>query len=319
MRHVERVNGLMKKPELLTTAATIDEMTRLIEAGANAFNIGEQKFGMRLAGDFTPDRIAEAVKLAHNGGAKVYVVANNIMDNTILPELPGYLSQMEQCGADAIVFGDPALLLAAREAGVKLPFHWNPEMTATNYATANYWAGKGATRVVLARELNLEQVLEFKRKANIEVQVQVHGITNIFHSKRQMVKNYFDHLGRPVDNAVIGKERGLFLLEAERQDEKYPIYEDKNGTHIMSPDDVCMLESLHELLEADIDSLKIEGLMKDVRYNETVVAAYRKTIDAYFADPEGYTFDEELLQEIERIQPGERPLSFGFFYKEQVY
>ncbi|WP_409341586.1 peptidase U32 family protein [Paenibacillus sp. MBLB4367] len=308
-----------KKPELLTTAGSIKELERLIEAGADAFVIGEQRYGMRLAGDFAPEQVAEAVKLAHGAGAKIYVAANNIMDNAVLPELPGYLSQMETCGADAIVFGDPALLLAARDAKVKFPFHWNPEMTATNYATANYWAAKGATRVVLARELNMEQVLEFKRNAKIEVQVQVHGITNIFHSKRKMVQNYFDHLGRPVKDAEIGKERGLFLLEAERQDEKYPIYEDRNGTHIMSSDDVCMLESLHELMEAGIDSLKIEGLMKDVAYNEAVVSAYRKAIDAYFADPEGYAFQEEWLQEIERIQPGERPLSFGFFYKEQVY
>ena len=135
-------------------------------------------------------------------------------------------------------------------------------MTSTNYATANYWAKQGATRVVLARELNMEQVLAFKEQAELAVEVQVHGITNIYHSKRELVKNYIEHQGK--DAAVQDRsiERGLFLIEHERRDQRYPVYEDSNGTHIMSSEDICMLENLPELMDGQIDSLKIEGLLK---------------------------------------------------------
>lgn len=306
--------------ELLTAAGSIEELVAYIEAGADAVQIGEQKYGMRLPGDIRVEELPRAVQAAHERGAKVYVVVNRIMENDVVPELPGYLRKVAQAGADAVVFGDPAVLVAAREAEVSLPLHWNPEMTATNYVTANYWASKGAARAVLARELNMEQVLEFKQNCKAEVQVQVHGMTNIFHSKRRMVSNYFEHQGKQVDREKdAALDRGMYLIEEERQDERYPVYEDDSGTHIMSGDDLCMLENLHELLEGGIDALKIESLMKSVAYNTTAIRSYRKAIDSYLADSEGYEFNPEWLEAIEALQPKDRPLSYGFFYKEQVY
>lgn len=308
----------MAKTELLATARSLEEVKLLLAAGADALTVGEQTYGMRLPGDLSVEQIEEAVQLARPYGAKIYVVANNIMDNDILTQLPDYMLRLSQIEVDAIVFGDPAVLIAMREAGVKLPLHWNPEMTATNHVSANYWGTKGATRAVLARELNLEQIIEFKRNTKLDVQVQVHGITNIYHSKRSLVSNYFDHQGRE-DDKLVGAERGLYLVEAERKDEQFPIYEDRNGTHIMSSEDLCMLENVHELLEADIDCLKIEGLLKSIEYQVTIVRAYRKAIDAWLADPQTYTFDPTWLEAVEQVQPSDRPLSYGFFYKEQVY
>lgn len=311
----------MKKAELLTAAGTLQELEQYIEAGADAVQVGDSLFGMRLPGSIGTDRLKEAVELARRSRAKLYVVANRIMENAMLPELPAYLAKVAEAGADAVVFGDPAVLVAAREAGVQgLAFHWNPEMTATNYVTANYWASKGATRAVLARELNLEQVLEFKRHCRVDIQVQVHGATNIFHSKRRMVTNYLEHQGKKVEPAKDSSlDRRLYLIEEERQDERYPVYEDDSGTHIMSGDDLCMLENLHELLEGGVDSLKVESLMKPAAYNVTVLRSYRQAIDAYSADPQGYEFRQEWLDAIEAVQPEGRPLSYGFFYKEQVY
>lgn len=314
------MSGTVYKPELLVTAGSMDELVRLIDAGANAVQIGDPRFGMRLAGHFPIEAVADAVRYAHGKGARVYVVCNNIMDNAILSELPGYLKQLAEADVDAVVFGDPAVLIAIRQADVTLPLHWNAEMTSTNYVTANYWATKGATRVVLARELNMEQVLEFKRQAKLEVQVQVHGMTNIYHSKRALVSNYYEHQGQDPTDEELGAGRKLFLIEEERQDERYPVYEDRNGTHIMSSDDVCMVENIHELIEGGIDSFKIEGLLKPMEYNETVVRCYRQAIDAYMANPAGYEFDEDAwLEPIRALQHPERELSFGFFYKEQVY
>ncbi|CAH1204435.1 23S rRNA 5-hydroxycytidine synthase [Paenibacillus plantiphilus] len=317
------------KPELLTSAASLEEMKRLIEAGANAFVIGEARYGLRLAGEFNISMIAEAVKLAHPRGVRIYAALNNLMDNETVEMLPSYISSLKDAGVDALVFGDPAVLMAARSAAPEMALHWNAEMTSTNYQTANYWGRRGAVRFVLARELNMDQVLEVKEQTSLEVQVQVHGLTNIYHSKRPLVQSYLEHqddtdnqpeeTGANEQKRAVYREDERYLIETERPDERFPIYEDFNGTHIMSSDDLCMLENLHELMEAGIDSFKIEGLLKSTSYNEAVIHAYRSAIDAYCTAPEQYEFQEQWLDSIKELQNPARELSYGFFYKEQVY
>lgn len=309
----------MKKPELVVSCSSVAELKKLIQAGADAVIIGEERFGMRLPGEMKLEEIQEAVSWAHEQKAKVYVAVNNIFDNYSLEGLYDYLAALQNYGVDAVIFGDPAVLMTVRSLPKPIPLHWNAEMTSTNYATANYWAKQGATRVVLARELNMEQVLAFKAKAEPTVEVQVHGITNIYHSKRELVKNYIEHQGKVSAAQDRSMERGLFLIEHERRDQRYPVYEDSNGTHIMSSEDICMLENLPELMDGHIDSLKIEGLLKSSVYNETVVKSYRAVIDAYAANPEGFVFQQEWLDAIAALQDPERELSYGFFYKEQVY
>ncbi|MCD1258282.1 U32 family peptidase [Paenibacillus athensensis] len=311
----------MRKPELLINAGSVSDIQRYIAAGADAVLVGEQRYGLRLPGDLTPEELAPAVAWAHGRGAKVYAAVNRIFDNASLPGLAAYIERLAAIGVDALVFGDPAVLTAVRqlESARRPKLHWNAEMTSTNYATANYWAGQGAARAVLARELNMEQVLEFKRKASVEAEVQVHGITNIYHSRRELVKSYLEHQGRRADGEDRSADRGLFLIEKERQDQRYPIFEDSAGTHIMSSEDICMLDALPELIDGGVDSFKIDGLLKSALYNETAIRSYRAAIDAYAADPAGYAFDPEWLAAIERLQDPERELTYGFFYKEQVY
>lgn len=307
------------KPELLATAASIEELERLIAAGADAFVIGEARYGTRLAGEFSKEMIEMAVKIAKPKGVKIYAALNNLMDNEAAESLSEYVSALAEAGVDAFVFGDPAVLMAARVHAPGMALHWNAEMTSTNFETANYWGRRGATRFVLARELNMEQVIDAINGTDLEVQVQVHGMTNIYHSKRSLVESYLEHQSEPDRLPQKNKDRGLYVMEAERQDERYPIYEDANGTHIMSSDDICMVENLHELLEAGIGSLKIEGIMKSIEYNEIVVRSYRQAIDSYLADPSDYSFNEDWLEAIQQVQDPNRELSYGFFYKEQVY
>jgi len=306
------------RPELLVTAASLEEAQALLEAGATALLVGEAKFGSRLAGQFTLEMIEQAVKLAHSHEGKVYVSMNNLIDNATVKELPAYIQAIHSYGVDAIVYGDPAVLMAAKEHAPGMKLHWNAEMTSTNYATADYWGRRGATRYVLARELNMEQIIEIKQNSKLEIQVQVHGMTAIYHSKRSLVQSYAEHQ-QQAEYAKLQRAAGLYLMENDRPNERYPIFEDDYGTHIMSSDDICMLENLQELLEVEIDSFKIEGIMKPTEYNVAVVKAYRAAIDAYLADPEGYEFDESLLESIRELQDGGRELSFGFFFKEQVY
>ncbi|WP_330999620.1 peptidase U32 family protein [Cohnella fermenti] len=307
------------RTELLAAAGSIGQMERYIEAGATAVLIGEPRFAMRLPGAIPQEAIADAIAKAHRAGAKAYVSMNKLFRNHELPALPGYLKLLAEAEADAVVFGDPAVLLNVREHAPGLPLHWNAEMTGTNSATAGYWGRRGATRAVLARELNEEEIADLKSKTTMQVQVQAHGMTNIYFSQRNLLQSYMDHLGKEARIVEQGPNDGRYLVEAERPEEKLPIYEDENGTHVMSADDIALLEVLPELLRAQVDSLYIETLLKPEAYNEAVIRLYRQAMEAWERDPDGYECDEEWLDALHAQQPEGRELGFGFLYKEQVY
>lgn len=309
----------MKKPELLISAKNLDEVKRVFAAGADAVDIGDEHYALRPAGYFTREEMAEAIHYAHELGKKVYVLVNALLSNDSLEGLREYLLFLQECQPDALVFGDPGVLMTCKEEGIQLPLHWNGEMTVTNSESINYWGSKGAVRAVLARELNLDSILDIKAKTNVEVQVQIHGMTAMFHSKRPLVTNYFSFQGRDLLKERTSFDRGLYLRDEERNSE-YPIFEDKTGTHIMSGEDICMIHELPELLDGEIDSFKIEGLMKSVEYNEQVVKLYRQAIELYLTDPEAYEEKrDDFFEQIEAIQPARRPLTTGFFFKELVY
>ncbi|WAA11542.1 peptidase U32 family protein [Fervidibacillus halotolerans] len=309
----------MKKPELLVTPSSVEEIPWLIDAGADAFVVGEMEYGLRLAGEFTRDQVKESVRLAHDSGKKIYVAMNGIFHNEKVDNLLDYMQFLNEVNVDAALFGDPAVLITAREVAPNMKLHWNPETTATNWYTCNYWGRKGAKRAVLARELSMDEVIEIKEHAEVEIEVQIHGMTCMFQSKRRLIGNYFEFLGRKME--VREKQEGgsLYLFDPERNN-RYPIFEDQNGTHIMSPKDICIIDELGDLIDAGIDSFKIDGIFKSVEYNVTVTELYRKAIDMYVNDPEQYEQNKEaLLKEIENIQPKDRPLDTGFFFKETVY
>ncbi len=307
------------KPEILVTPNSVSAVEPLIKAGATAILIGEEQFGLRLAGEFSVDDVKESTKIAHHNGAKVYVSMNAIFHNDRVPLLSNYIKTMQEIGVDAITFGDPAVLMTAREVAPEMKLHWNAEMIATNWYSANYWGRKGSKRAVLAREINMDAIVETKENAEVEIEVQVHGMTNMFQSKRSLVGNYFEFQGKKLELENTKKERQMFLYDPER-DAKYPIFEDLNGTHIMSPNDICIIDELDEMLEAGIDSFKIEGILKSTEYMEKVTSLYRQAIDLYLQDEEAYfKKKEEFLEEIEALQPANRKLDTGFFFKETVY
>jgi len=304
---------------LLISAGSVGQIERYVRAGATAVLVGESRFGMRQPGDIAANELKAGVAAAHGLGAKIYVNANKLFRNNEVDLLPDYLRTVQEAGADALVFGDPAVLLNARQYAQGLPLFWNAEMTGTNSSSASYWGRRGASRAVVARELNEEEIADLKAKAGMEIQVQVHGMTNIYHSHRNLLQSYLEHLGREATLIRKGADKGLFLVEAERPDEKFPVYEDDNGTHVMSPDDICLLEALPELIQAGVDSLYIESLLKSDEYNETVLRSYREALDRWKRDPGGYSFDERWLDDIRKLQSSDRELGFGFLYKEQVY
>ncbi|MBG9544022.1 peptidase U32 [Cytobacillus firmus] len=309
----------MNKPELLVTPTSVEDIGPLVSAGADAFVVGEQRYGLRLAGKFTKEDVKKAVQLAHKHGKKVYVAMNALFHNDKVPELEGYISFLKEINADAIIFGDPAVLMAARSAAPDMKLHWNTETTATNWYTCNYWGRKGAKRAVLAREINMDAIIEIKENAEVEIEVQVHGMTAMFQSKRSLLGNYYEYQGKALEVENRKQEKNMFLHDKEREN-KYPIFEDENGTHIMSPNDICIIDELQEMIEAGIDSFKIDGILKTPEYIVEVTKLYRKAIDLCAEDPEQYDeIKDGLLTEVEEIQPANRPLDTGFFFKETVY
>jgi len=309
----------MNKPELLVTPKSVDDILTLIDAGADAFVVGEQRFGLRLAGEFTKEDVKKSIELAHSKGKKVYVAMNAIFHNEKVDDMYEYVKFVSDANADAIIFGDPAVLMVAREVAPEMKLHWNTETTATNWYTCNYWGKKGAKRAVLAREINMDAILEMKENAEVEIEVQVHGMTAMFQSKRSLLGNYFEYQGKALEIENRKENTNMFLHDKEREN-KYPIYEDANGTHIMSPNDICIIDELQDMIEAEVDSFKIDGVLKSSEYIEAVTKLYRKAIDLCVEDPDQYDEEkEELLSEVEKIQPDNRPLDTGFFFKETVY
>lgn len=307
----------LNKPELLVTPKSVAHIEALLDAGADAFVVGEQKFGLRLAGEFTIAQIKEATAIVHAAGKKIYVAVNALFHNELIDDLDAYMVEVAKINIDGFIYGDPAVIMACRENDITIPLHWNPETTATNWFTANYWGERGANRAVLARELSMDEVVEIKENANVAIEVQVHGMTCMFQSKRPLLGHYFLYQDKVMEVENRQDNRNMFLHDDERNN-KYPIYEDANGTHIFSPNDMCIIDEIDELMDAGIDAFKIDGVLQTTDYITQVTALYRKAIDAYVDG----TYDDErdaLREAVEAIQPAHRPLDTGFIFKETVY
>lgn len=305
--------------ELLVTPKSLYHISELIEAGADAFVIGEEQFGLRLAGEFKREDLKAAIDIIHQHNKKAYVAVNGIFHNEHLDAVEEYMKFLHVVKPDAILFGDPAIVMYERELGNTIPLQWNQETLVTNYFQVNYWGQRGANRAVLARELSLDEVLNIKAHSDVAIEVQVHGMTCMFQSKRSLLGNYFMYQDKvmKIENREI---KDAMLLYDEERNNKYPIFEDSNGTHIMSPNDICVIEELEELIEAGIDSFKIDGVLHSEEYITTVTKAYRQALDLYNEDVEAYEDAKfDLVDMIEEIQPEHRPLDQGFLFKQTVY
>lgn len=305
--------------ELLVTPKSITHMETLIEKGADAFVIGEQKFGLRLPGEFNREMMKKAVEIAHDNNKKVYAAVNGLFHNYHLDALEDYINFLHVIKVDRIIFGDPAVVMFVKKQSNPIPLHWDAEALVTNYFQCNYWGKKGASRAVLARELSLDEIINIKKNANVEIEVQVHGMTCMFQSKRMLLGNYYTFQDRQMKIKRNEAQHDLLLYDEER-DNKYPVFEDYNGTHIMSPNDICLIEELEPFFEAGIDSFKIDGVLQSEDYINVVTEQYREAIDLYYEDPEAYEDEKFMLVDpIEEIQPEHRPFDEGFLYKQTVY
>jgi len=297
----------LAKPELLAPAGSLEKLKFAVRYGADAVYIGGQKYGLRSGADnFSIEEMREGVRFASQYGAKIFVTTNIFAHQEDLPGIADYLKALEDAGIAAIITADPAIIDVAQKHAPGLEIHLSTQQSAMNWQAVRFWQEAGIPRVVLARETSLEDIREIKRRVDIEVEVFIHGAMCSSVSGRCVLSNHFTDRD---------SNRGGCCQSCRW---RYDLHADgekiaRDGEHLftLGSKDLCMIGHLPALIEAGVDSFKIEGRMKSVHYVATVTNVYRQAIDAYMADPEGYTLRREWIEEIGKA--ANRPLGTGFF------
>ena len=262
-----------------------------IAYGADAVYMAGQRFGMRAAAaNFDDEALRRCIAEAHAHGVKCYITVNIMPSCRDLPALPAYLELLQDAGADAMIVADVGVIRMAQKYAPKVPLHISTQTSILNPEAANFWADMGAERVVLARELSLEEIAEIRAKTpkSLEIEAFVHGAMCISYSGRCLISQYMT--GRDANHGACAQpcRWNYSLMEEKRPGEFFPVEEDSRGTYLYNSKDMCMIEHIPELIKAGIDSFKIEGRNKTAYYTACVTGAYRAAVDAYLANPERY-------------------------------
>ena len=281
----------MRHPELLVPASSLEVLKIAVVFGADAVYIGGEVFGLRAkAKNFSMEDMKEGIAFAHARGVKVYVTANILAHNEDLEGVREYFEELKEIGPDALIISDPGIFTIAKEICPEIDIHISTQANNTNYGTFLFWQKMGATRVVTARELSLKEIKEIRAKIpdDFEIETFIHGAMCISYSGRCLLSNYFT--GRDANQGACTHPcRWKYsVVEEKRPGEYLPVYENERGTYIFNSKDLCMIEHIPEMIEAGIDSFKIEGRMKTALYVATVARTYRKAIDDYLESPEKY-------------------------------
>jgi putative protease len=308
----------MIKPEILAPAGNLEKLITAINYGADAVYLGGSKLNLRaFADNFGEEELKQGVEYAHSRGKKVYVTLNVFPHNEDLNGLEEYLLQLKDLGIDAIIVSDPGIIMTAREVVPGLEIHLSTQANNVNYKSALFWHKQGVKRIVLARELSLEEIKCIRAKLPIECELEafVHGAMCMSYSGRCLLSNYMT--GRDANRGACAQpcRYKYYLMEEKRPGEYFPINEDEKGTYIMNSKDLCMIEHIPELVESGIVSFKIEGRMKSSFYVATAVKAYREALDSYFENPETYQFKQEWMDCL--IKASHRKYSTGFYFGEK--
>lgn len=282
---------MARHPELLIPASSLEVLKTAVIFGADAVYIGGEAFGLRAkAKNFSMEDMREGIRFAHAHDVKVYVTANILAHNEDLPGVREYFKELKDIGPDALIIADPAVFDIAGEICPEIERHISTQANNTNYGTYLFWWKQGAKRVVSARELSLAEIKEIREHIPEEMEIEsfVHGAMCISYSGRCLLSNYFT--GRDANRGACTHPcRWKYsIVEETRPGEYMPVYENERGTYIFNSKDLCMIEHIPELIDAGIDSLKIEGRMKTALYVATVARTYRKALDDYAEDPKLY-------------------------------
>ena len=315
-----------KKPELLCPASSPEVLKVAVRYGADAVYIGGESYGLRAnAKNFTDDDLKDAIDFAHNHGVKVYITAYIYAHDRDLSGIEEYFKYLREIKPDAVLIADAGVFMIAKRIMPEIPIHVSTQANNTNYEEFNFWYNLGAERVVSARELSLAETKDIRAHipSDREIESFVHGAMCISYSGRCLLSNYFT--GRDANQGACTHpcRWKYYVMEETRPGEYLPVEENERGTYIFNSKDLCMVDYVPELLDAGIDSFKIEGRMKTALYVATVARTYRKAIDDYFTDPSLYEKNKAIYtDEIKKCTY--RQFTTGFYFgkpgnEEQIY
>ncbi|WP_209122867.1 U32 family peptidase [Alkalihalobacillus sp. BA299] len=318
---------ITKKPELLAPAGSLEKLKIAVHYGADAVFIGGQEFGLRSNADnFSLEEMREGVEFAKRYGAKVYVTTNIFAHNENMDGLEEYLAGLQEVGVTGIIVADPLIIETCRRVAPNVEVHLSTQQSLSNWLAVKFWKEQGLERVVLAREVGLEEMLEMKKHVDIEIETFIHGAMCIAYSGRCVLSNHMTARDSNRGGCCQSCRWDYDLFEQKEEDKglvkEIPLFAENDTQYTMSPKDLNLLQSIPQLIEAGIDSLKVEGRMKSIHYVATVTSVYRKVIDAYCEDPENFVIKKEWLEELEKC--ANRDFAPQFFegtptYKEQMY
>ena len=303
--------------ELLAPAGDLEKLKTAIIYGADAVYFGGEMFSLRAgAGNLTIEEMKEGIAFAHERGKRCYLTINIFAHNEDIEPLTSYLQQIKDLGLDAFIVSDPGIVDLIQEVIPAAEIHLSTQANMTNYRTAGFWHKLGVKRLVLARELTLPEIRQIRENIPPEMEIEafVHGAMCISYSGRCLLSNFM--IERDANRGMCAHPcRWKYaIVEEKRPGEYYPVEEDERGTYILNSRDLCMIEHIPEIVGSGIMSAKIEGRMKSIFYVATVVHAYRKAIDAYFADPAHYKFDEDWMRELKKVS--HREFTTGFYFHQ---
>lgn len=308
----------MKKVELLAPAGDLEKFKTAIQYGADAVYLAGDKLGLRTASkNLSLDDIKEATKIAHDLDKKVYLTLNVISHNKDLEGVDEYIQSLDEAGVDAFIVSDPGIFQKVKTLAPSKEIHISTQANITNTATVEFWKSLGADRVILARELSLEEIKEIKDKVKDSIMIEafVHGAMCMSYSGRCLLSNFMTGRSANMGDCAHPCRYKYYLMEETRPGEYYPITEDEKGSYIMNSKDLCMINYIPELVEAGVDSFKIEGRVKSEYYVATVINQYRRAIDDYYEDIEKYKFNRDnniYLEEIMKVS--HRDFTTAFFF-----
>lgn len=306
----------MRETELLIPASSLEVLKTAVTYGADAVYIGGEMFGLRAkAKNFTKEQMQEGIDYAHAHGVKVYVTANIVAHNRDLEGVRQYFRELKEMKPDAVIISDPGVMMIAKEIMPEIDFHVSTQANSTNYATFRFWQQMGATRVVGARELSLEEIKEIRANIpdDLEIEAFVHGAMCISYSGRCLLSNYFTGRNSNEGACTHPCRWKYHVMEEKRPGEYLPVEENERGTYIFNSKDLNMIEYIPELLDAGIDSLKIEGRMKTALYVATVARTYRQAIDDYRESLDKYESRMDYYRE-EISKCTYRQFTTGFYF-----
>ena len=304
--------AMERKLELLSPAGDWERLEMAVAYGADAVYLAGDTFGMRsFAGNFSPEELRRAADLCRRRGVALHVTCNTMPRNQEVDRLPQWLAWLEDCGVTAVILADVGVLALAKRYAPSVKIHISTQASIVSYQAARAWHDLGADRVILARELTLEEIAEIRAKtpASLEIETFAHGAMCVSYSGRCLLSNYMT--GRDANRGACAQpcRYQYALMEEKRPGEYFPVYEENGATYIMNSRDMCMIDHVGELIDAGLDSLKIEGRAKSAYYAAIVTGAYRHAIDAAWS---GVPLDPVWRDEVEHIS--HRHYSTGFFY-----